>query len=1123
MAADFIRIGGEIISAPLNENFRRLRNDISMANVNLVFSEEHGTKENVDAMLAIDNPQHGQVCYVVSSGELYRYSNGDGIWHKIADFGQTYRQGFLNSGVVVMSDPLKLKEGTTDTLIIPEMLVYYKNQSGDQTYLKGMYKIHTREFTPNITVGNTFSVLLDANRDCVVQAGLLKQDNPNLILLGTFSTDKTGNIIEQFIFTTPHIAYNADRGLFLTQGGQVSGLDLAPSSDKKVSRREGLYYSEGINVTIGQTEKFPADTDNGSNFNTKYFEAVSNATLYYMFPDNSLISDISEKSEIDVAQYYNSQSKKLGTVEAGEYTIQRHLVTPNGLNIILYGDEVFNSQDTAEAALNNLGTVNINFPHVEVTRMVVGNISGFSITNEEHFKPYTMQRLALAGTVDPEFADEKFIIYDNSNNDTSPASLRFDLGTLRDAKYNDLYVLQPKKPIDTAKYFSLSKKYVQGGEGSDVPNTYDTEHENRNAEGEKGYIIPTQSSVDNIENRLEAIEKEIWNMMEYDDVPKKILKPIYEQSIRYRLDQSEQDINKLEEDMSTFLASILTLTKEKVHKNTTINGHKLGDDLNSTTEEKPVILKTGDISEGTSNDDQTLNLWFRQDRVSDNADVKEALKHARTTGNPHGSTTDDVKVKAGSDNNYITTEEKGRISLTNLPTNTITELNKKLEGLQFSTISGTIASPSGKIDYDDIKGIKFYTDGIRLQYDETNKIAEIECVGQADPADFMEKTAYAMTSTKDPDYAGYVEKAITAKNIEILDKIKGQKSVYYGTNDAGTIGAYTLPVTTVDTSDSVNVETVAFEPIKHSITLKHLADATAIYTASNEETSLGTNVYDLVKNRYHRVLNSKVQGPYDDEGNLAPALAYHNYKVPYEQLKARTYYFTYGNDCYKFTLSSALAANTELRYYFTDPDKLVYVTGNTETVIEHTKVDGSAVEPEYVLSFTSATDWDCINTWNFGNNLTVTVTDGCATINAEVAGSGATSFSNLGDVAVEYNDGNIGKLLQLTKNGSGEYRIGLREVRLQEYMEIAKYVENTTNDQVKYAKLADTATSADKLQTIYSVNNDAIDARSLWTSNKIVNYIDNRLINDTPDTYAGYAVPSNSMGKSGDLYILIEQ
>jgi hypothetical protein len=74
---DFIRIGGPITSSPLNENFRRLLNAISMANTNLVFPEENGVVNTVTDMYAVPDPLDGQVCYVVSSGEFYRYSKTD--------------------------------------------------------------------------------------------------------------------------------------------------------------------------------------------------------------------------------------------------------------------------------------------------------------------------------------------------------------------------------------------------------------------------------------------------------------------------------------------------------------------------------------------------------------------------------------------------------------------------------------------------------------------------------------------------------------------------------------------------------------------------------------------------------------------------------------------------------------------------------------------------------------------------------------------------------------------------------------------------------------------------------------------------------------------------------------
>ena len=37
---DFVRIGGEITSSPLNENFRRLLTDIDIVNTNLVFPDK---------------------------------------------------------------------------------------------------------------------------------------------------------------------------------------------------------------------------------------------------------------------------------------------------------------------------------------------------------------------------------------------------------------------------------------------------------------------------------------------------------------------------------------------------------------------------------------------------------------------------------------------------------------------------------------------------------------------------------------------------------------------------------------------------------------------------------------------------------------------------------------------------------------------------------------------------------------------------------------------------------------------------------------------------------------------------------------------------------------------------
>ena len=77
---DFKRIGGEILSSPLNENFRKLRNDISIANSNLVFSDKYGIMPNIGEYYT-DLGICGVICIMFIFGRLLRnmrelYHNG---------------------------------------------------------------------------------------------------------------------------------------------------------------------------------------------------------------------------------------------------------------------------------------------------------------------------------------------------------------------------------------------------------------------------------------------------------------------------------------------------------------------------------------------------------------------------------------------------------------------------------------------------------------------------------------------------------------------------------------------------------------------------------------------------------------------------------------------------------------------------------------------------------------------------------------------------------------------------------------------------------------------------------------------------------------------------------------
>ena len=1117
MATDFIRIGGPIESAPLNTNFRRLRNDISIANVNLAFSDTDGIKNNVKDMLNIENPANAQTCYVVSNGSLYRYAKYDNQWHKIADFGQTYRQGFLNSGVVVMADLMSLKVGVQNTLLIPEMLVYYKTLPGDEVYLKGMYRVEGQDLDLNtkLTPGTTYTIALDNNRRATYITGVPKYDNPNIIVIGTIATDSNGNILEDFICTTPNIAYTADRGNFITHGGEINGLDFGPNGGKYISRREGIYHYEGINVIIAEVENYPLELDNGSNHNIRSFKAQPSDKMIYMYPEDTLNNPvIEERDTLIINQWYDKDTGTLKTLEKGQYTIQRHFILPNGKNIVLYGDADYNSFDDAESHLNDDQTVDFQFPCVEATRMIIGNVDNFNTNTSTHFKTYTLTRLAQAGTIDPEFADDEFIIYDGNNKRSSPTNIRFDLTEIENV--NETYVLRPQAYDEKDFLFGLTSKYVYDNVADSVP-MYDETARNVLDNNSKGYIIPTQRSVNNIQNRLNEIETEIWKS-------KQTNAKTYEQGIRYRLEDSEKGIDALESRATSLQEQINNILKTRVYKLTTINNHPLGKELNNPEEINSVVLVTGDIKEGVSSNDQTLNRWFTEERVLEMPEIEAAFGHSQITNqNPHKTTTDQIIEGT---KKFVSEDDKNKIS--NLPNNTQAELDKKMEGLLIKTIGGNSnqATPGAVVDWGDIQTLRLYTDGIKLHVDTVEQTATLECIGQADPSDFLKKSQYAPTSMSNSNYNGYVDKAITAQDIESLKDLEGQQTKYYGTNDEGIIGTYDLPVTTGDVKGSASVEDVAFEPYKHSITLKHLANASVIYTENNEESTLNTNVYDLVKNRYHKVYNSGVQEEYGANGEFLPHEIYYNHIAAFGGITERAHFFTHNNNCYSFIPTEFISAGTELRFY-PESNRLVYIKNGVENTLTYTSIEGSKVDDEYLLHFVSSTDWNCVNEWNFGDNLAVSVVNGRATINVKnpVNATYENHFANLSDVNVEYNDLNLGKLLMLAKDADNNYMIRLQEVPLQEYMKLEDYVENYVYDGinhiVNHANLANQANTASTLQGLYTVDNTARDDSHLWSAQKIATYVDAK-VNNIHKIHYDVGSPAYELGDDGDIYIMLE-
>lgn len=1023
---DFIRIGGEIISSPLNENFRRLAEAIQIANTNLIFPEENGVVDTLTDMLAIPSPMNAQTCYVVSSGELYRYNSRKDEWIKIADFGRTFRQGFLNSGTVVLEAPVELVTGSYTKLSMPRMLVYFKNKQGDERYLKGMYLIEARtvDISTMIAGPGAYSFFVNELGEYTVVSGMPSTDDVNNVFIGSFIVGVDNRIIDDsFVYTLPDIAYTADRGTFLMNGGQATGMNLIAGEDGMVNRMSGYYYDEGINYTLGKTDAFPVDNDNGSNFDLKYYPAEENVNVfYYVVPVNGLAYGIGVSNKLITTQYWDTVNKKLATVPDGYYTIQQHLVTPNGQNIILYGTAIYNSMNDAQMNLNATFGVDVSFPYVEATRIVLGNVSNFSVSNGEHCMFYSLGRLAQVGTISPVFSDTAFKLYSGRVSDNTPATLKISLDKLEDESFNSLYTLMIKPSKDTSYLFAMDKKYITDSMITAMTPSYSFENL---MDGDYGYVVASERSVTDLRARIEALEKEIWKV-EVEDVIR------YEQSVRYRLFHLETISDNHTITLNDHESRISWNEQNKVNKNTTINGYTLGDSTGKN-ESKTIVMRTGDIDEGYGKGD-TVNLWYTEDRVSNNKDVVNATLHINTISksgaasshvvvNPHNLSTDDIRYLTDTTKVFVTPEEERRIRADRLPEDTIQALadldEKNLDTITIDTINGSSKETDGTLsNLGEVRNLRFYESGTNLTViDDT---LTIECVGQIDENEVMMRNRYALVEREYPgEYDGYVDNAINAKFAsDVHGMAQATASQYYGTNADAEVGIYDLPVyvSTVAAENFTDQDAIIFTPVDGSITEAHL----------------GEELKNKINNNFHTIYNS-----------------------------------------------------------------------------------GQEISTE-------------VNTFNFGNNLVVSVEGNTATINAtssESGGTSVTSFANLDDVDVIYT-GNEGKIVVINDEGTG---LTVSEApSLDRYMLRSVYVDTSDISKVKKAVQADNATLATTANNSLTVNGKSVDDTKittgyLWTAAQIIANTSAQIANEGVNTYSGATVPDDTLGKNGDIYVLIEE
>lgn len=850
---DFIRIGGPIVSSPLNENFRRLANAISMANTNLIFSQEDGVVNSITDMYNIQSPLDGQVCYVVANGELYRYSVGKEDWFRIADFGNTFRQGFLNSGVVMMEGSISLVEGETSKIKIPQALVYFKNKEGDGLNLKGMYRFPETEYSIDLTTGvyslyATIDDSLETPTVYITGENLPDHDEVDKVYIGSFLVGHDDVVIPDFLFTIPDMAFTADRSGFYLDGGRAQGCNLRGAGGNTVNRDPGYYYDEGINCPYGEIpSSYPETTDNGSDFNIKRFDGMAPVDkIYYMIPAvETLSKPFAVTTGLINYKYYNRTTSQLEDVALGQFTIQQHFVTPTGQDVILYGDTIYNSLADAIAHVNDTFSNDLDFPRVEATRIVVGHFNDFDTLNSNMVMFYTMGRLSQVGTISPSFADSEFKLYSGRLSDTTPAMSRFSLDLLADEDYDvslhgifDLSVLPYNK---TRKLFSLNSKYITDETSIPMQQTVSGTRVNQRT-GNGGYALADVEDVEDAISRISDLEAEIWKTT--TDIT-----PVPEKGIRERLYIGENSIAALLDTTAAHAGRLLNLEQSKVNKSTTINGITLGDSTN-IDEAKTIVLTTDNINEGSN------NLYYTEARVSANTDVAAATTHIARKGtgtesnaNPHAMSTDDITILPNSLHKFVSDYQLTRIN--NLPANTLNDINilqdKKIEHIPVYSLGGSKTSPTGvETLLGNFKTLKIYSDGVDFDTDTTNKVLTLNIRGQIYESTWMARARYATLEALSPvQLEGYVDKSVTSLS---ADSINGMSSAgnnkYYGTNSNGNVGIYDLPtyVTTVNQSSFGPMDQIIFTPVNGSVTETHLTQSLA----------------DKINNNYHTIYDGGV-------------------------------------------------------------------------------------------------------------------------------------------------------------------------------------------------------------------------------------------------------------------------
>ena len=789
-------------------------------------------------------------------------------------------------------------------------------------------------------------------------------------------------------------------------------------------------------------------------------------------------------------------------VPEGMATIQHHLVTPNGQNIILYGNKYYNSFADAVMNLNSVGALELNFPFVEATRMVVVNTPGFTTNSDRLCNFYALTRLAQVGTISPVFSDAAFELYSGDGRDNSPSRLRFTLNELQKDEFEGLFTVAiPKYKADRFGY-SLDYKFKSQDHPEIIEVVEDDTIPLREYIANAGFVVGDAQDIIDIHKRVASIEEEIWE--NYRDN-----KDIYDQSIRYRLDQTESNIKDNTNNINTNTANIQELYKKKLDKATIINGHVLGSEDENFA--RTITITTGDIQEGMKNgssDTATINQWYTNEKVSKHPDVLKAVKHAEeqsldnnvaphTVVNPHNLSTDDIRILTDTDRLFLTKKEREKITDSKLPGDTwkeIRDLQAKDEELDEKKIEYVKISTFNKDDSTitpiaDVKELRFITNGAKVTADASGDITTIECIGQRDG--LMQQVDYAIKEQL------YPQEIIEARHA--IEEGKYKNVFAFGPEN------------------QIMIDMTQY---------RLLTDA--------EKTEV-----DYIKNEYshlyrtHNIFNGE-----HFVDNALNARYASIIKGLDEYSSANQYYGTDENNIVGVYDLPVYVSTEEGSHYDNVTD--VILTPDEGSVDYNSLTEGlrnQIMDNHHTVLYNGEEISSAINKFRFGDNLDVSVDENDSSmivINSTGAGgSEVRNFTNLTDVVVSY-AGNAGKILVV--NGA-ETGITLANApAFDQFMERAIYVNPQNIFQVRSAQEADHSASADyasnadlaaKANNAFALDSITIDntktTNYLWTASQIISNTSSQIEAEGVKVHHGTTTPSNDLGKDGDIYILIEE